>query len=295
MSRYLSVLAMVLLAIRGLAADQPVMTYIHQCPSADAGNCDHYQWRVLRGALEHSRAGYGDYLLVASPVIPESRRIYVLEHGGDGINMAVFPFHPNLEGKLIPVRIPIDRGLLGYRIMLIRASDQVKFDKVRSLADLREIRFGLLASWVDVPILRQSGLQVVAGDSYEGLFRMLAAGRFDAFDRSANQILQEFDDRKAALPGIAVERHLLLRYPMPDYFWFPNTDDGRRRAERVSAGLAAMVADGSLEAMFQEEFAPLIARLDLEHRRVIDLPNPLIGASEPLNDTRLWYSPTTRQ
>jgi hypothetical protein len=141
-----------------------------------------------------------------------------------------------------------------------------------------------------VPILEGAGLTVVQGGSYEGLFKMLAARRFDAYNRSASEIWQELESRKGEIPGMAIERHLLLHYPLPAYFWFARSEQGRRLAERVRVGLDSMVADGTLEVMFDQQYAPLIAPLDLDHRKVIELPNPILGRHEPLRDVRLWYS-----
>ncbi len=50
----------------------------------------------------------------------------------------------------------------------------------------------------------------------------------------------EMAERGAGFPGLAIERHLVLHYPMPVYFWFPNTPEDRKRAERVREGLRAM-------------------------------------------------------
>jgi len=51
------------------------------------------------------------------------------------------------------------------------------------------------------------------------------------------------------------------------------------------------MADGSFDALFHEEFDPLLAPLDLAHRRIIELGNPLLPADEPLGDKSLWYRP----
>jgi ABC-type amino acid transport substrate-binding protein len=273
------------------APADPVMTYIYHRDEGDIDVRNQYIWRMLRGALEHTRATWGDYVLEPSIAIHEKRRIYVLEHNEAGINVSLFPAQRGLDDRLVPVRIPVDRGLLGYRVLLIRDSDQAIFSAVRSLEDLKKIRFGLLSAWEDVPIMQNAGLTVVSGSSYEGLFRMLSAGRFDALSRSASEVLQEVEERGKDLPGVSIEKRLLLHYPMPAYFWFPNTEDGRRRAERVRVGLNEMIKDGSLRGQFDQEFGPQIKQLDLDHRLVLELSNPLLGGNDPLSDSSLWYRP----
>jgi hypothetical protein len=284
------VLAVALGATRPACAD-PTMTFIYQRDENGIEATNQYLWRLVRAALERTRDRWGDYRLEPSMPMYEERRIYVLEHNIGSINFSLFPAQKRLEDKLVPVRIPLDRGLLGYRVLLIHANEQARFDKVRSLDDLKQFTFGLLSWWEDVPILEASGLTVVSGTSYDGLFKMLSTGRFDAFNRSSSEVLQELALRQKDLPGVVVEKHLLLHYPMPVYFWFPNTEDGRNRAERVRVGLTEMVKDGSFQAMFEQEFGAYIKKLDLDHRLLLELPNPLLGDDDPFDDEALWYHP----
>jgi len=271
------------------AAADPAMRYAH-CGSG-SGLQNQYIWKVLEAALEATRGAYGDYRLDVSEPMPQRRQIRALKRGDPPITIGMFTADADLEKFLIPVRIPIDRGLLGYRILLIREEDEARFASVSSLQDLRDVRFGLMPVWDDDPVMRAAGLTVVPGGSHEGLFHMLMAGRFDAFSRGVTEILPEYEHAGRGLSGLAVERHLLLHYPLPLYFWFSDNEEGRRLAERVQAGLEKMAADGSLRKMFDEEFGPLFARLDLAHRQVIELPNPLLSGKDPLNDPRLWYRP----
>jgi len=283
--------ALVVLAVCAPAHADSVMTFIYHRDEGDVDQRNQYLWRLLRGALEHTRDRWGDYVLKPSIAMHQKRRVYVLEHNEAGINVSLFPAQKGLDETLVPVRIPVDRGMLGYRVLLIRESEQSLFDQVRKVSDLKRFKFGLLSWWEDVAIMRQAGLQVVPGTSYEGLFKMLSAGRFDAFSRSSSEVLQEYEARRKDLPGVAVEKHLLLHYPMPAYFWFPNTEDGRNRAERVRTGLTEMLKDGTFQALFDQEFGPLIKQLDMDHRVVLELANPLLGDGDPLDDPTLWYRP----
>jgi hypothetical protein len=296
MSRLPLILAVLLLsglAVPAGAQETPkVMTFIYHRDEGDIDARNQYLWRVLRGALERTRDRWGDYILEPSIAMHQKRRIYVLEHHEAGINISLFPSQRGLDDQLVPVRIPVDRGLLGYRVLLIRETDQARFSAVKTIEDLKHFRFGLLGLWEDVDIMKNSGMTVVTGTSYEGLFRMLGAGRFDALNRSASEVLQEYDLRGKDLVGVTIEKHLLLHYPMPAYFWFPNTEDGHRRAERIETGLREMVKDGTLEMLFDEEFGPLIKRLNLANRYIIELPNPLLGGNDPLGESSLWYVPS---
>jgi hypothetical protein len=122
---------------------------------------------------------------------------------------------------------------------------------------------------------------------------MLANRRFDVFLRSAVEVLDEYEQRRHTLPELAIEEQLLLYYPMPMYFWFADTADGRRLAARVELGMRGMLADGSYDRIFATYQDHKIARLNLASRRIIRIENPLLGSQTPLSERRLWFDPRT--
>jgi ABC-type amino acid transport substrate-binding protein len=285
------ILALLLCLSAGSAAADDSMRYIyHRDPGSDDSR-NAYAWRVLQAALDHTIAGHGAYLLGPGSITDERPNATSLLQGDGGITVSVFTARTGYEGKLIPVRIPIDRGILGYRLLLIHQADQAKFAGIRKLDDLKSLTFGGLVSWADVAIMRHAGLTVVTGPSFDGLFKMLAVRRFDVLSRGASEIGHDLDERRTELPDIVVERSLVLHYPLPVYFWFRDDREGKVLAQRVDLGLRQMVADGSLDALFHQEFDPILGPLDLAHRHVIDLDNPLLSAEEPLRDRALWYVP----
>jgi ABC-type amino acid transport substrate-binding protein len=271
-----------------------VMTYIHHAPESDRDVRYVYQWDVLRTALEKTRARWGPYRMVASEeAMTERRQAYELRNATGHLNVMYLGTTPDFETELVPVRIPVDRNLGGYCIFLIRAGEQARFDSVRTTADLKAFSYGLGQGWVDVEILRSNGFRVVTGSSYDGLFEMLVNRRFDVFLRGAVEILDEYDQRKAELKDLRIEDGLILYYPLPMYFWFPRTPEGRRLAERAEDGMRAMLADGSYDAIFDAYQRPKIERLHLKARRVFRIENPFLGPQTPLADKRLWFDPRT--
>lgn len=92
-----------------------------------------------------------------------------------------------LEDKLLPIRIPLYKGLLGHRIFIIRKGDQARFDSVRNFDDLKQFKFGQGTTWADSKILAANGLTVIKAMKYESLFNMLDGNRFDAFPRGVQE------------------------------------------------------------------------------------------------------------
>ncbi len=124
---------------------------------------------------------------------------------------------------------------------------------------------------------------------------MVENGRFDVFLRSAVEVIDEYEPRREKMADLAIEPHLILYYPMPMYFWFSPTDEGRRLAARAEEGMRQMIADGTYDRIFAEYQNYKIARLDLKHRRIFKLTNPQLGPETPFQDKQLWFEPNTYQ
>ncbi len=267
------------------------MRYIHNAPESPGDTRYDYEWKVLETALEKTRHEYGAYELSAAPSMTEPRQRFELANATGALTVMYLGTTPEMESTLVPIRIPVDRNLGGYCVFLIHASRQAEFDRVRTLDDLRRFSFGLGLGWIDVDILRASRLKVVTGSSYEGLFAMLDNDRFDAFVRGAVEVNDEYTPHHAQMPDLAIEHHLVLYYPMPMYFWFSATAEGRRLAARAELGMRRMLADGAYQHLFAAFQDRKIRALDLTHRLTIRIPNPLLGPDTPFADKRLWFDP----
>ena len=143
--------------------------------------------------------------------------------------------------------------------------------------------------WPDVSILRANGLTVTVGASYDGLFDMLNAGRFDYFPRGMNEPWTEVKAHKEK--GFIVEEQLLLKYPAPTYFFVHK--DNVALANRINEGLLLAIEDGSFDTIFYGHPANkgIFKLTNIKSRKVFDLKNPLLPTKTPLDDHRLWHLP----
>ncbi len=251
-----------------------------------------YEWAVLRTALQKTESRYGRYAMRQNsmPMSPERATQELLAADGQ-INILVRATDSTLEQQFLPVRLPVDRGLLGNRIFLVRAADLPRFAAVRTLSDLRRLRAGLGYDWADLRVLEAAGIPTVTSHTYEGLFSMLDAGRYDFFSRALDEAVREYDERHAANPQLVIEPTLLLRYPLPRYFFLRRDDAGRKLAARIEAGMEIMIKDGSLDALFQQYKRKLLERTGASQRRVLTIPNPDLSPQTPLARKELWYDP----
>ncbi|MBA5637952.1 transporter substrate-binding domain-containing protein [Duganella sp. LX20W] len=242
-----------------------------------------YAVALLRLALE--KAG-GQYQVSLSPLpMQQNRAMLELEQGSGRVDILATVTSAEREQRLLPVRIPLTKGLVGWRIGLLRTGEQERLRKVRDLAGLRAFSAAQGADWPDTAILRNSGLTVVTAASYRELFNMLGVGQVDWMPRSVNEVWAD----AARHPGLAVEPALALHYPAADYFFVRRGNTGL--AEAVRQGVEAALADGSFDRLFYQHYGALIRRAALAGRRVIELPNPLLPPETPLGRRELWFVP----
>lgn len=244
---------------------------------------------ILRGALEHTVASDGPYRLEPSrQIMNEARQFAMLANNNPLLNVVWSSTSDDKEHDYLAIRIPLRKGLLGYRVALIEKGSQAAFDKVRDADDLRKFTVGQGIGWGDVAIYNSNGFKVTTVN-YDQLFPMLAARRFDFFPRGIGEIFPEYELQKARAPNLAIEQHLLIVYPWPYYFFF--NKDNRALAKRIETGIRAMMKDGSFDAIFKQYNSADIERANLKSRRIIRIANPFLPKDTPLDDPALWFDP----
>lgn len=285
-------LALLLLSFADASRAQ-VMTYVYHAPESSLDVRYLYHWEILRTALERTTPKWGAYRMVRSGFMTERRQAFELKNATGKLTVMYLSTTSDFEKNLIPIRIPVDKNLGGYCVFLIRKDEQQRFASVRSLDDLRRFTYGLGLGWIDVDILKASAFKVVTGSSYDGLFEMLVNKRFDIFLRAATEVLDEYAQRKKSLPALAIEDSIIFYYPLPMYFWFPKTEEGRRLAARAEEGMRMMIADGTYDRIFDKYQRHKIEQLHLKTRRIFKINNPFLGPETPFSDKRLWFDPQT--
>lgn len=176
------------------------------------------------------------------------------------------------QSGLRVIRVPIDRGLMGWRLLIVRAADLPRWQAVKALADMRRFIAGQGHDWPDTAILKANNLPVVTSTDYAALFRMLKVGRFDYFPRSIMEADSELAGRRH--PELAIVPNLMISYPAAAYlFVSPSKEELASDLER---GLQAAAADGSFQRLFRQYFGDLIDAHPVRDGRVFMLQNPLL-------------------
>ncbi|MFY7863958.1 amino acid ABC transporter substrate-binding protein [Roseateles sp.] len=242
---------------------------------------------ILRLALEKTEPEYGPFVLEKSKVFTNGLRDRRRLEAGE-IQVLCYTTSMEMEHNFVPIRIPLRKGLLGYRVALIRKADQGRFAQVQSAEDLRKFTVGQGVGWDDGKVYAGHGIPVMEGQ-FNNLLKMLDHQRFDLLPRGLGQVQLDLSLYGKELPQVAIEEKLLFHYPWPYYFFFAKSNMALKN--RVELGLRKMMKDGSFDAIFWRYNRLAIESLNLKQRRVIELRNPLLPKETPLDDASLWFSP----
>lgn len=245
-----------------------------------------YNNAVLSESLEKTIQGYGEYRIEALRTASQRDRSLVDLIAGQIINVHIVPTQNEWEEKAIPIRIPIQKGILGYRLFLIKRQDLEKFSHINSMDELKALRAGLRQQWSTTRSMEALGFNVITGSDYEGLFLMLISGRFDYFPRGVNEIFIEFSRRNKSLPDMAIEQSKALYLPMPTYVFV--SPKYPKLAERIEVGLWKIIKDGSFDQLFWKYHKSDIQQAALAQRQIFTVDNPFLSPETPFDRKELW-------
>ncbi|MCX9155592.1 transporter substrate-binding domain-containing protein [Niveibacterium sp. 24ML] len=248
-----------------------------------------YPVRMLQLALDKTSAEDGPARAVQATEPMSNARVQAEIERGGLIDVANYPPKRELANRLQFIPICIRKGILGIRIFIIDRKLAPRFAAVRSLDDLKHLSAGQQKDWLDTKILLSNGIPVVTPPSYEEIFELLAAGRFDYFPRGVHEPYREVEPRALRFPDLMVEESLALYYPMPDYFVVSKGNTAL--AHRIQRGLERAIADGSYDALFQKEFSESLRRAKLAQRTIIRLENPDLDQIPNPDDQKRWLLP----
>ncbi|MDR7333705.1 transporter substrate-binding domain-containing protein [Roseateles asaccharophilus] len=190
------------------------------------------------------------------------------------------------ERQAWPVRVPIFKGLFGWRLLLATTDVAARMREVRSPGELRQFSMVQGLEWPDTSILQANGMNVVISPSYDAMFKQVRLGRADAFPRSVEEIWWEVERYGQ---GLTVVPDICLHYPAAIYYFVAPEEN--ELAAAIELGLTRLRANGAFDRLFETHHGQDLARAKLATRRVIELRNPLLPPQTPLNKSELWHRP----
>lgn len=217
--------------------------------------------------------------------IPKLRVLEVIAQD-KGIDVIAGGATKEREKMLLPIRIPILKGLNGWRIALVTKENQNIFLTHNSLINFKTLIPGQYHSWSDTKVLESNGIEVEKGSDYYGLFDMLVTGRFDYFPRAVIEVDWEYQANKDK--NIMIEPYSLIHYPTAYYFYV--NQNNISLASDIEEGLELAIKDGSFDKLFEQYYGEIVMKVRSQNRQVFHLTNPLLSKETPLDRKELWLN-----
>lgn len=244
-----------------------------------------YPIELLKLALSKS-----NHSIVARPsefTMSQYRTLKQLELN-KGIDVVWTMTNAEREQQLRPIRIPIDRGLIGWRLLAIQQHDVALFQNLPDDTALRTLLTVQGIDWPDYEILQSNRFKVVPSNYFQGMYQMLHVGRVRFFARSITEIWPELSLLKEMKNPLVVAPRWVLHYPAALYF-FVRKDD-HELAQAIESGLEVAIRDGSMKQLFLNHFQETLDKADLTNRQVVELTNTALPHQTPVERSDLWFN-----
>lgn len=88
-----------------------------------------------------------------------------------------------IESVLRPIRYPLYRGLIGWRVFAVQGDQPQRFHKINSHKELKSLKERVGYNWPDVGVLDYSIFETRSGKDHLSLYTSLELGRFGFHSR----------------------------------------------------------------------------------------------------------------
>ncbi|OUR95234.1 hypothetical protein A9Q84_15440 [Halobacteriovorax marinus] len=270
------------------ALDQKPLVVIYPAPQSEKDTRRPEVKELIKLALEATKDTHGPYILKKSSQYMNIKRQERELKNSKNINIAWFDTTEEKNNKLLPIEIPMQMGIVGYRVLLVQEKFKKKFEKVSNIEDLRKLKNGLMKSWNNYDIFNYNNLPIALGNNYEGLFLKLRNGHFDYFSRGLNEAYKELQDRPSLQKDLVVDKNISLYYKHYNFLYTSKKNIALN--ERIKKGLKLIIKNGIFYKVFCKFNRKYIEQSNLSNRTLIELYNPIIPKSLVL-DKSLIFSP----
>ncbi|TWB27820.1 hypothetical protein [Nitrospirillum bahiense] len=255
------------LAMPGASVPAPAPLVVH---ALNQGTAPAYVLKVLKLALDKSGRPY--VLKVDNHTLPTAQVLRLLEQPDNGtVDVYWLPTAPALEAHFQPVRVPLARGLMGYRLLAVNEAAQAKINAGTPLSP-GQVSLAQGPGWPEARLLRAAGQTV--HETAGNLYNEVATGGADAVPRSSLDIDQEVERAQQAGVPVTVARDVALFY-RDFYLYFFVAKHNDRLADMLQDGLYQAYADGAFMALFRNDPQIRAAMAyTRQGRRMLVLANP---------------------
>jgi hypothetical protein len=254
-------------------------------PLSDADMRDTYPVRLLSLALDQTGVNYK--LVPSDKVFLKNKALQRLAANRE-VNVVWSSTNKQREQELLPIRIPIYKGLIGWRVLLIRDDMAERFKYIQEFEHLLKLVAVQGRGWPDTKILQTNGFEVSTSDSYAALFGMIRQARADFFPRSVVEVWSELENTNLS-NQLSLEPTIGIRYPTALYYFV--NKNSVPLANLLEKGLEIAIANGKFDELFFQIHQDMIEKSKLNERRFFNLENTFLPAATPLDQKELWFQP----
>ncbi len=226
--------------------------------------------QFLQLALDKTTDLYPPSYIIRSEPMEQNEALHSLLQQ-QGLNIMSVATSAQWDQQFITLRFPILKGLLGYRVCLMRKNDALRFKDLRTAFDFKQqnVKVCQGSDWPDMNILTANGIPVVGSTQYSALFTMLQEGQCDCFLRGSQEIVPEYQKFAETLE---IESSIMVRYIQPGVVYVHKSKP--ELATRLELGLLRALEDGSYDALLHRLLSDQLKQLNLSGRREIFLNHP---------------------
>jgi len=275
---------LLLSGIQHVSAQNTVVKYLP--PESEDDSRSFYYFDLLELAMEKTIEDYGPYTL------KPAEGSYTQREGLKAMRDDVIDVVHTMTSKprelvFKPIRIPLTKGLIGYRLLLVLKGNEDIVSKGDHLSAIKDITYVQGSDWPDTEILEKNGFKIKSRKNYPDLFEMLKNNEGDAFPRSILEIWEELK----AQPDFELEDDILIKYPAAVYFF--TKLENIKLAERIETGLKLAIEDGSFDSLFNKYYGDWLDNAKISNRKIIELENPLLPKETPVDKHEYWLNVET--
>ncbi len=193
------------------------------------------------------------------------------------------------EARFIPIRIPLFRGLLGYRVSVIHQDDLAMFNKLlKQPKQLKSLTACQGEHWPDSDILESNGFKVSRITRFDAMYKMLSFKRCDYFPRAIFEGYSELSIVRKKFPQLMMFDQLIIHYPFAIYFFV--NQNKPELAKQLEYGLRQLIANGQLMQMMKNHPATkqLFPLTQWRDKQYLHLTNQDLSEETIALDNKYW-------
>ena len=244
-------------------------------------------YAVLKLALDKSGK---DYQLITDLRATNTERTQFMLSNGQ-LDVFDSGYNPMLDENFEPIYLPLEMGLLGWRVFITHQDTADSLSSVQTIEDLQSYSFGQGQGWGDIDILENAGLTVLTAPTLKNIINMVQVKRFDILPLGATEaysLLDRYGDKNYK---VIIDDAITLIYPFGRFFYVRKNDKELKHV--IEEGMDVALSDGSLLSLLKSHpfSRDAFKRAHLHDRIQIRIETPNLTEGFKSIDPKWWYLP----